>query len=50
MEHLAQSRGDRSHLRALDAFGQLDCGQTLVDQLPGEVDVRAIFKDDHHLR
>ena len=50
VEHFAQARGDRPHLRTLDAFGQLDRAQPLVDQLPGEIDVDAVFEDHHHLR
>ena len=45
VEDLAQARGDRAHLRPLDAGGQLDALQPLVDDLAGEVDVGAVLED-----
>ena len=49
MEHFAQTRRDRSHLRALDADRQLGRGEPFVDELPSEIDVRAIHERDHDL-
>ena len=50
MEDLAESGGDRTHLRPRNAFGDLGDAQPFVDHLAGEVDVRAVGEDDDHLR
>ena len=50
MKDFPKARRDRPHLRALDALGEFHDAQTLVDKLPGEVDVGSIVEGDDHLR
>ena len=50
MKDFAQPRGDRPHLGRSMPGGNLDVGQPLVDQLPGEVDIRAVVERDDDLR
>ncbi len=49
MKDLAQPGGHRPHFRAFLARGKFHGGQPFVDELPGEVDVRAFRKSRHHL-
>jgi len=49
MEDLTQPGGDRAEGGSFDAGRQFDRAETLVDELAGEVDGRAVLKGDHHL-
>ena len=45
MEDFAQARRNRSHLGPVDAGGQFDGSEPLVDQLPREVDINTVLED-----
>jgi len=50
LEHLAESRRDRSECRGTDSRGELDHLQPFADDLAGPVEVRAVLERADDLR
>src|SRR5207302_6893034 len=50
VKDLAEAGRHGPHLRPPAACGQFDGGQLLIDELPGEVDVGAVFEGHDDLR
>ena len=49
-QDFAQARGNRSHLRPANTFGEIDGGKSLVDQLASEINVRAVLERHNNPR